>query len=255
MVPYIKKGTQPTNILFLHGFLGSKWDWLPIIESLSDSFTCYALDLPYHGDFKSDRSYSIPSTARAVIDFLRDNDIHRPWFVGYSMGGRVGWELATHYRDFFKGFIIEAAHPGLSDPFDKKIRLEWELSIQEKINTLSPLDFLKEWYANPLFSTINRHPKYDLFIHTRLSSYRQADYAKAVVDLGSGHMASYWPSIPALAPVHFISGELDTKYTTMGEDLHFLNPLVKHYVLPGASHTTHFDYPSLFTETLRTIIN
>jgi isochorismate synthase/2-succinyl-5-enolpyruvyl-6-hydroxy-3-cyclohexene-1-carboxylate synthase/2-succinyl-6-hydroxy-2,4-cyclohexadiene-1-carboxylate synthase/O-succinylbenzoate synthase len=36
-------------VLFLHGFLGSKTDWLPVMKHLTPSARCIAVDLPGHG--------------------------------------------------------------------------------------------------------------------------------------------------------------------------------------------------------------
>ncbi|CAI5534996.1 unnamed protein product [Closterium sp. Naga37s-1] len=41
--------TPPPTLVFLHGFLGTLADWLPLADSLSLSFPCALVDLPGHG--------------------------------------------------------------------------------------------------------------------------------------------------------------------------------------------------------------
>jgi pimeloyl-ACP methyl ester carboxylesterase len=41
--------TDRPLVLFLHGFLGSKTDWLPVMKHLTPSAQCIAVDLPGHG--------------------------------------------------------------------------------------------------------------------------------------------------------------------------------------------------------------
>jgi len=44
-----KSGMEKAVCVFLHGFLGSGDDWLPIMQSLAMTHQCFALDLPGHG--------------------------------------------------------------------------------------------------------------------------------------------------------------------------------------------------------------
>ena len=45
-----KSGMEKPVWVFLHGFLGSGDDWLPIMQSLAMTHQCFALDLPGHGN-------------------------------------------------------------------------------------------------------------------------------------------------------------------------------------------------------------
>ena len=49
-----KNGVEEPVCVFLHGFLGSGDDWLPIMKSLAMTHQCFALDLPGHGRSKVD---------------------------------------------------------------------------------------------------------------------------------------------------------------------------------------------------------
>ncbi len=49
-----KSGVEKPVCVFLHGFLGSGDDWLPIMQSLAMTHQCFSLDLPGHGRSKVD---------------------------------------------------------------------------------------------------------------------------------------------------------------------------------------------------------
>ena len=38
------------RIVFLHGFLGSGSDWLPVTRELQNDYCCLMVDLPGHGE-------------------------------------------------------------------------------------------------------------------------------------------------------------------------------------------------------------
>ena len=69
--------THPT-LIFLHGFLGMKEDWIPLMKQLKDSFFC-AFDL--------DPQFELMDTVQAMLEHF---PLNNPTLIGYSMGGRVG---------------------------------------------------------------------------------------------------------------------------------------------------------------------
>ena len=86
------------RIIFLHGFLGSGGDWLPLARTLCDDYCCVMVDLPGHG--KASFRETPPSdgffeqTVDALAELLRQSAFPPSYLVGYSMGGRIalgGW--------------------------------------------------------------------------------------------------------------------------------------------------------------------
>lgn len=47
-LPQVPDADRPL-LLFLHGFLGSRTDWVPVMAHLASSARCIAIDLPGHG--------------------------------------------------------------------------------------------------------------------------------------------------------------------------------------------------------------
>ena len=72
--------------------------------------------------------------------------------IGYSMGARIAMEIAHLNKFRIKKLIIINSHPGLETDDEKVNRRSFELTVLEKIRTMSKDEFLSYWNALPLFS-------------------------------------------------------------------------------------------------------
>jgi len=77
-----------TNIILLHGALGTSKHWNPVAELLKDDFKLHQIDFPGHGS-----STESVSGLQTLIDYLsqfvKDNSLEDAIIIGYSMGGYV----------------------------------------------------------------------------------------------------------------------------------------------------------------------
>jgi pimeloyl-ACP methyl ester carboxylesterase len=88
------------KILLLHGALGSKDQFQPLIEILNKKFEIFTFNFKGHGrESISTEDFSIELFSNQVIKFLDENKIDTVNIFGYSMGGYVGIALASKYRD------------------------------------------------------------------------------------------------------------------------------------------------------------
>ncbi|MBM3207963.1 MAG: alpha/beta fold hydrolase [Chlamydiae bacterium] len=139
-------------IVFLHGFLGCKEDWLPIIESFKQTYFCICVDLPGHGDseLKQDPLQQVESDLLAIGK--------RPLIgIGYSLGGRILLEIQERNPSLFSHLCLFGSHPGLNTKKEKGSRKSkedyWEtILIKEDINS-----FLNKWYDQPLFHELKKN--------------------------------------------------------------------------------------------------
>ena len=93
MLSYFCRGpVDKPPLVFLHGFLGCKEDFLPLVSFLEKNFYCICLDLPGHGSSSFEEK-----ALESIIDTLASLNISSTDFVGYSMGGRVCLELYQKY--------------------------------------------------------------------------------------------------------------------------------------------------------------
>jgi len=97
----------------LTGYLES-WQELGYVDSLKDKYKLILIDLRGHGG--SDKphdpeAYRLKLLAEDVVAVLDDLGISKAHFLGYSMGGRIGFGLAKHTPTRFQSFIIGGQEP------------------------------------------------------------------------------------------------------------------------------------------------
>jgi pimeloyl-ACP methyl ester carboxylesterase len=102
--------------IFLHGLGGSALNWTDFMGRMSRQLDCYALDL--HGFGASppprDGDMSPQGHARAVADFIIEQDLGPVHIFGNSMGGAVALQLAGRRPDLARSLtLISPALPSV----------------------------------------------------------------------------------------------------------------------------------------------
>lgn len=93
---------QDNVVVFLHGFLGTSEDWIPIMKAMSTSSRCIAFDLPGHGGSKmhvdDELAPGLDLSVKVVAEMLNKLFLilttKRVTVVGYSMGARITLYMA-----------------------------------------------------------------------------------------------------------------------------------------------------------------
>lgn len=130
-------------LLFLHGFLGQKEDWDPVLSILGRGF---AIDLP---KFQEDIALAISQQVESV-DYL----------IGYSAGGRIALELHSRFPKQFPKVVALSAHPGLFDPEERALRKKADQQWIDLLENAPFEQFLKMWYDQPLFAPLKKSPHF-----------------------------------------------------------------------------------------------
>ena len=124
-----------TTFVFLHGFLGSCEDWVPLMHALSQAgHATLALDLPGHGSTTvttpdallaadndegsggaAGMAYSIEAAADAVVAAVAE--LPGVWghcvLVGYSMGARVALAAAARHPGMAASLVLVSGSAGI----------------------------------------------------------------------------------------------------------------------------------------------
>jgi pimeloyl-ACP methyl ester carboxylesterase len=104
-------------IVMLHGFLEQKEMWLPIADSLKDSFRCILIDLPGHGNCSvQSHTVGMQLMANVVDEVITAEKIGSCVIIGHSMGGYVALEYVRHFQRKLKGMILLHSHLSSDDP-------------------------------------------------------------------------------------------------------------------------------------------
>lgn len=110
-------------LLLLHGMGESAAGWRPIQDALSESFDVIVLDLPGFGDAPTLPRGTLPTAAALADAIERQLDelgLATVHLAGYSLGARVGLELASRGR---ARSVVAISPDGLGTPVERV----WEM--------------------------------------------------------------------------------------------------------------------------------
>lgn len=114
-IHYEVEGAGPPLVLH-HGTLGNGRDWrnFGYAGALASSHQLILVDARGHG--KSDKphdpaAYDLPLRVADVTAVLDDLMIGHASYLGYSMGGWIGFGLAKHSPGRFLSLVLGGAHP------------------------------------------------------------------------------------------------------------------------------------------------
>ncbi len=230
-------------MIFLHGFLGSLEDWLPLASRLSLDYQCLLLDLPGHGNTETSRAsdYSISATAKSLIEFLDGQNIERSVLVGYSMGGRLALYLAVHYPHYFEKVILESTSPGMQMSNERLARRISDERLANEMENMSTENFLQKWYDQPLFNSLRTHPKFEELLRQRISN-NSVNWSASLLGMGVGRQPSLWNKLENLnMPILILAGEKDQKFRNIAFQMKELNPDFSISIIPQCGHVIHVE--------------
>jgi 2-succinyl-6-hydroxy-2,4-cyclohexadiene-1-carboxylate synthase len=237
-------------LVFLHGFLGSLDDWNFAVDHLSSNYYCLRVDLPGHGQSRlaDPVHYSIPYTARLLVELLDRLKMPQVNLLGYSMGGRLALYLAVHYPDRFLKMILESASPGLENSREQKQRQEQDERLAQALEKKGLEPFLREWYNLPLFQNLSSLPAFTEMFQRRLHN-DPLDLARSLRQMGTGSQPSLWSRLPEVQlPVLILAGEKDQKFCDLAIQMCERNSQFRMSVVEGCGHTIHFENEKRFLQ-------
>lgn len=222
--------TYPTPLVFLHGFLGSHLDWIPLIEKLQDRYMCIAIDLPAHG--KSSYAEDVFSSVEKTLLSLATI----PILIGYSLGGRIAFDYGKKHPEKIKSLIALSSHTGLKTAEEKEKRKISDLLWQARLENLSPQEFLTLWYKQPIFSSLQEKPE---LLHKLLEmrAYKNPKELSQVFNQVSLANQPLYENFKH--PTYFLFGEKDTSYVK----LYNTHPLEIKKEIKKAGHAVHLENP------------
>lgn len=249
---------QNSPLLFLHGFMGNEEDFQETISQLSLDFYCLAIDLPGHGKTKingMDTCYRMEKTGKAIADFLARLNISQCYLAGYSMGGRLALYLALHFPQKFPKIILESASPGLTLEREREKRRYKDEELARALEMRSLTDFLEHWYRNPLFTSLQNHPKFDTMVQRRRQN-NPILLAKSLRYLGTGQQPSLWDELKNLRnPILLLVGELDEKFRAIATQMQKLSPRIQLQIVKNCGHNIHLEKPAEFIKKIKDFLN
>lgn len=104
---YETEGSGSQTLLFVHGFLLNTQMFEAQVDRFKHQYRCVLVDLKGHGLSEAPGSgYDVASQSQdivALMDYLELPPVH---FIGHSMGGFIGLQLAMHHPDKIKSLTL-----------------------------------------------------------------------------------------------------------------------------------------------------
>ncbi|HSX03766.1 MAG TPA: alpha/beta fold hydrolase [Rhabdochlamydiaceae bacterium] len=215
-------------LCFLHGFLGAKEDWDPIIHQLQDEFFCHAIDFA-------------GQSLEEIEHIFQTLEPAPKFFIGYSLGGRILLKLKKAQS------VILAAHPGLESAQEREARWKSDSKWIEILNTRPLSEFFEAWYAQDLFAPLKENKALFEEMMKRRKSQDPALLAKTLATYSLAH------DIPSLFPGPlFVYGEKDLKF----QKLYLKLPsFLKVKKIENAGHALHLENPKACSALIRGYIH
>lgn len=109
---YLQTGKSDGKpILFLHSLFMSSNDWNDILNSFSENYCVYALNLRGHSTSDWPGTYSFDVMAKDVLNFLDALKIDKVILIGHSLGGIASYFIAALHPERIAALVLEEAPP------------------------------------------------------------------------------------------------------------------------------------------------
>ena len=250
---YTRTGT-PTNptVIFLHGFMGDHRDWDAVSSTLGHDFECVAVDLPGHGQsLGDDNGYDFAAAATAIIDVADEIGADSFSLVGYSLGGRLALYFASMFAMRIDALILESASPGLRTEAEREARCKHDEALACHLKSQPLEQFIDAWYAQPMFTTMQRHTDRFATLCERRREQDAAALAENLVAMGTGAQPPVWDDLPGHhIPTLLIVGEHDAKFRGIADEMAELSAAMTIETIPDCGHNVHFENPDRYTAAL-----
>jgi 3-oxoadipate enol-lactonase len=235
---YEVHGSGPA-LLFAHGQGGNHLVWWQQVPFFARQFTCITFDARAFGrshDVDGKGRMSFGADVIALLEHLGVEDVR---VVAHSMGGRVGIAVALRSNIPCRALVLSGTNGGA---VDDAIRARQESAARERGPALGPHS------VAPEFKTAEPAKWFLYQAIGRLNPPRPRDF----LALPPGFRGSTSDRLAACGtPILYLVGEKDRiTPPDMIEMCHRIVPGSSYEVIEGAGHSTYFERPDEFNETV-----
>lgn len=239
-------------LVCLHGFSESGYTWDGIVVP---GYQLIRIDTIGHGDSdipEDETAFSIPTMLNDLHTVISAVAGESYSLMGYSMGARIALLYALEYSSVIENLILESGSFGIESDVERQARKAADEQLALAIEDNDGEWFAAKWADISIFESQHQLSP---VVQDKLFQRRahNSPYALAATLRGSGQgvMPYVGHRLQELSmPSLYISGALDTKYTTIGEELFSNVPNCEHVIVNGAGHNVHLEKPGPFMTAL-----
>lgn len=250
----ITQNLNKTTVVFIHGTFGSPDDFKATIGHLKkhDNFKDFSIDLialPGHDSNPISETEDLwQQMVHAVKSGIRDKNTV---VIAYSLGGRVALqaihELVLAEENMCQALILEGVHPGLQTDSERQERTILDRERAEKIRTQPTIEFLENWYSQPLFGMAHDPKAIAMAAHDRARTLNKDAIARVFVECSPGVVPPRWDFFSTYPnPILYVAGAKDAKYQALAAELAQIAPSLRTAIVEEAGHNAHRDQPEDF---------
>lgn len=262
------KSSDNPVLIFIHGWLLSRHYWQPIINQLTENFSCLSYDLRGFGDSLPKKpqndhcKYDLASYAEDLKILLQELKIEQAWLVGHSLGGSIALWNAYCCPTQVKGVICVNAGGGiyLKEEFER-FRNAGAKIVKKRPQWLCYLPFIDFLFAR----TMVVQPLARSWGRQRVLDLVRADEQAALGSLLEATTEEQVHLLPQVVsqlkqPTYFIAGEQDKimelKYVHHLASFHSLFEYQGQNVitLPNCGHFAMLEHPDLVSSKINSIL-
>lgn len=234
-------------LIIMHGYMGLSDNWKSLSTVFaSQGFQVHALDLRNHGkSFHSD-VFNYAVMVQDVVDYCKEHQIEEAYFIGHSMGGKLGMFLATAHPDLVVRLVVADITPKRYAPHHQQI-----------MEALNAVDFSVQPTRAQVQEIMSKYIHEAGVIQFLLKNLHwkepgQLEF-KFNLPVFNQNPEAIGEELPAGAqfenPTLFINGGA-SKYITAEdvEQIPLQFPKAQFYTIPDVGHWLHAENPKVFAE-------
>lgn len=244
-------GNDGPWVVLSHSLMCDLTMWGPQIDVLKADYRVLAYDTRGHGGTDApDGEYTLDELASDAYELLAALDIHKPHWVGLSMGGMIGMTAALNYPNLFSSLVLcdttsripEEMHSAWKD----RIRVSQEKGMASLVSST-----LERWFTDDF----RAEPRPELrFVSNLIESTPVAGFVGCCHAIPKINCTSRLHEIKE--PIKIIVGKEDVGTPVkMSEEIHAASRESSLTVLDNASHLSNLEQPQQFNEALLSFLS
>ena len=230
--------------MMLHGFMGSSGVFQHFIEDIKSFCNPILIDLAGHGKTESTSDparYTAQRQAEQLVSIIQRLNFQHLYLYGYSMGGRLAFQLLASNPELFSGAIIESSHCGLSSEKERIARIKLDENRAELIESNFD-NFIEDWNQLPLFE--HTPPELKSQYKEIMMNQKPDNMAASLRGFGAGRMPNVCTEVKKLSiPLALVAGEFDSKYVSSMDQINDQFESSDLHIVEKAGHRVHADRP------------